>query len=259
MMFMGTEGHLDGWWDWDPQDTSGDRRVDWSRMGDPTGAPMQRMVADVNALRFEHGALRSPAGAVIHQDRQGQVIAFKRYDDGGDIVVVVVNASDNQWAFHDYGVDMAGESGTWTEIFNSQAPIYGGFDAPGNYQEALEVREGKLLNQPTEVVARDVQKGVRDRVDTAPSTFRPSQSPACWSAPVLWGCGAARPWGSARWYCFPVIHLLDARTGSTLAYALVACREKQSLSCATERKSYLRHVLPSIPRWAPGSLRRMFP
>ena len=149
MMFMGTEGHLDGFWDWRRDNGRGDHRPDWNLMGDPTGAPMQTLVTHANKLRWDHPALRSPVGNVTHVDRQGQVVAFKRYTYDGDMVLVVVNVSDNQWAFHDYGVNLGGESGTWLEIFNSQAPEYGGFDITGNYGEYLGEREGKLfINLP---------------------------------------------------------------------------------------------------------------
>ncbi|HEX4405273.1 MAG TPA: alpha-amylase family glycosyl hydrolase [Polyangia bacterium] len=148
MLFMGTEGHLDGFWN--PDLVAGvDRRVDWDRMGDPTGAPMQRLVRDINNLRWAHPALRAPAGNVTHQDPEGQVVAFKRYTLDGDLLLIVVNVSDNQWAFHDYGVSTAGESGAWVEIFNSQAPDYGGVDTTGNFAERLGVTDGKLfMNVP---------------------------------------------------------------------------------------------------------------
>ena len=147
MLFMGTEGHLDGYWDAD--DANGEHRVDWARIGDDVGAPMQRMVRDVNQVRWDHPALRSPAGNVVHVDRQAQVVAFKRYTLDGDLVLVVVNAGDAQFAFHDYGVEMGGESGFWLEIFNSQAPDYGGIDTTGNFAERLPVTDGKLfINLP---------------------------------------------------------------------------------------------------------------
>ena len=148
MLFMGTDGHLDGFWN--PALVNGvDHRIDWSKMGDPTGGLMQRMVRDINNLRWQHPALRSPAGKVTHKDYDGQVVAFKRYTLDGDLLLVVVNVSDNQWAFHDYGVLMDGESGTWTEIFNSQAPDYGGINTTGNFAESLTVSDGKLfLNVP---------------------------------------------------------------------------------------------------------------
>jgi len=143
MLFMGTDGHLDGYWD--PDDENGEHRVDWAKMGDPTGAPMQRMVSDVNNLRWQHPALRSPAGNVVHVDYQGQVVAFKRYTLDGDIILVVVNVSDNQWAFHDYAVNMGGESGSWMECFNSQSPNYGGINTTGNFNETLSVANNQLL------------------------------------------------------------------------------------------------------------------
>jgi 1,4-alpha-glucan branching enzyme len=142
MLFMGTEGAQDG--AWDPGDQYGDRRVDWSRIGDPTGAPMQRLVMAINNLRWQHPALRSPAGNGVHSDYTGQVVAFKRYSNDGDLLLIVANASDNQWAFHDYGVNLGGESGSWMEIFNSQSPDFGGVGTTGNYNEALSSNSGYL-------------------------------------------------------------------------------------------------------------------
>lgn len=148
MMFMGTEGHLDGYWD--PVVNGGDHRIDWSQMGDPLGAPMQQMVRDINNLRWAHPALRSPAGNVVHTDYQNQVVAFKRYNMDGDVLLMVVNASDGQWNGNQYGVNMGGESGTWREIFNSQAPIYGGIDTVGNYGMELQANNDELgINLPS--------------------------------------------------------------------------------------------------------------
>jgi 1,4-alpha-glucan branching enzyme len=149
MMFMGSEAHLDGWWD--PDLSNGDCRIDWSRMGDPTAIPMRRLVAAANNARWAHPALRSPAGNVVHVDRQGQVVAFKRYTYDGDVVLVVVNVSDNQWSNGGYGVLMGGESGAWEEIFNSQAPVYGGVNTTGNFGASLFVAgDGKLyINLPS--------------------------------------------------------------------------------------------------------------
>jgi 1,4-alpha-glucan branching enzyme len=123
----------------------GEHRIDWSKMGDPTGAPMQRMVADIDNLRWQHPALRSPAGNVVHIDRSGQVVAFKRYTFDGDLLLVIVNASDNQWSDWNYGVHVGGEFGTWTECFNSQAPTYGGINTPGNFGAQLSVIDDRLL------------------------------------------------------------------------------------------------------------------
>src|SRR5262249_38645617 len=126
-------------------DTHGEHRVDWSKVGDPIGAPMQQLVRDVNNLRWRHPALRSPAGDVVHQDPEGQVVAFKRSTFDGDLIVVVVNISDNQWTNYTYGVLMGGESGAWREIFNSQAPVYGGINTVGNFGDQLHVTDNKLF------------------------------------------------------------------------------------------------------------------
>jgi len=148
MLFMGTEGHLDGYWD--PNIDNGDRRIDWLQIGDSLGSPMQQMVRDVNNLRWTHPAFRSPAGNVVHIDTQNQVVGFKRYTMDGDLVLVVVNAGDSQWGDGDYGVNMGGESGTWVEIFNSQAPVYGGIGTVGNYGSQLQVLNGWLwINVPS--------------------------------------------------------------------------------------------------------------
>jgi 1,4-alpha-glucan branching enzyme len=148
MLFMGTEGHLDGYWD--PNVDNGDHRIDWLQIGDGIGAPMQQMVRDINNLRWSHPGLRSPAGNVVHVDYQNQVVAFKRYDLNGDLILIVVNAGNGQWASNSYGVYMGGESGTWQELFNSQAPLYGGIGTVGNYQSQLQVDNNQLwINLPS--------------------------------------------------------------------------------------------------------------
>ena len=148
MLFMGTEGHLDGFWD--PNIDNGDNRINWQEMGDEIGAPMKKLVRDVNNIRWNHNALRSPAGIVVHTDYQSQVLAFTRYDDNGDVLLIIVNAGDDQWGESNYGVNMAGQSGTWTEIFNSQAPTYGGVNTVGNFGDQISVINNQLwINLPS--------------------------------------------------------------------------------------------------------------
>lgn len=149
MMFMGTEGHLDGFWDPVVGDNY-DHRLDWQQIGDSIGAPMQQMVRDINQLRWAHPALRSPAGSVVHVDNENQVVGFKRYDLNGDVLLVVVNAGNGQWSGNGYGVSLAGDSGTWREVFNSQSPVYGGIDTVGNFDVALSAVNGQIwINLPS--------------------------------------------------------------------------------------------------------------
>jgi 1,4-alpha-glucan branching enzyme len=143
MLFMGTEGHIDGFWN--PFVGPGfDNRLDWLRIGDDLGSPMQRMVADINNLRWNHSAMRSPAGKITHIDPTNNVVAFKRWSDGGDVVLIVVNAGDGEWDNTQYAVGLAGDSGSWKEIFNSQAPFYGGVNTVGNFGNVLNANNGQL-------------------------------------------------------------------------------------------------------------------
>ena len=143
MLFMGTEGHIDGFWN--PWVGPGyDNRLDWLRIGDDLGAPMQRMVTDVNNLRWNHPALRSPAGEITHTDFTNNVVAFKRWNNAGDVLLIVVNASDGQWDNTQYAVGLDGDTGTWREIFNSQAPLYGGVNTVGNPGYVLGTTNGQL-------------------------------------------------------------------------------------------------------------------
>jgi 1,4-alpha-glucan branching enzyme len=143
MLFMGTEGHIDGYWNpWVGWQV--DNRLDWLRIGDNLGAPMQRMVTDVNNLRWNHSALRSPAGQITHTDYTNNVVAFKRWNGAGDVLLIVVHAGDGQWDNTQYAVGLDGDSGSWQEIFNSQAPIYGGVNAFGNPGYVLTANDGRL-------------------------------------------------------------------------------------------------------------------
>jgi 1,4-alpha-glucan branching enzyme len=143
MLFMGTEGHIDGFWNpW--VGPGSDNRLDWLRIGDDIGAPMQRMVTDVNNLRWNHPALRSGAGAITHTDSTNNVAAFKRWNAAGDVLLVVVNSGDGQWENDGYAVSLAGDSGAWREIFSSQSPDYGGFNTVGNFGSVLNAADGQL-------------------------------------------------------------------------------------------------------------------
>ena len=149
MLFMGTEGHIDGFWD-PVVGTGYDHRLDWLAIGNDLGSPMQRMVADINNLRWEHPALRAPGGQVTHVDGQNGVVAFKRFNNEGDVLLVVVNAGDGQWGSNDYGVNVGGDTGQWREIFNSQAPLYGGVNTVGNPGDGIGANGGELwLNLPS--------------------------------------------------------------------------------------------------------------
>jgi 1,4-alpha-glucan branching enzyme len=74
------------------------------------------------------------------------VLAFRRWNGAGNVVLVVVNLSDNQWDDAVYGVNVGYPGDDWTEIFNSQAPRYGGWNDSGNYLADLRVGDDGRIN-----------------------------------------------------------------------------------------------------------------
>jgi 1,4-alpha-glucan branching enzyme len=151
MLFMGCEGHHHGYW-WPTRDANPehqDHRLDWSIMGDAHGAPMQALVRAANRVRWEHPALRSHSLDITHRDHDNGVLAFRRWNDQGDVVLVVANLGGRQWQSRDYGV-VTGAGGRWEEIFNSQAPAFGGFEDSGNFGAQPEAQaDGRIyINLP---------------------------------------------------------------------------------------------------------------
>ncbi len=129
MMFMGGECHLDGYWH-DGWDANGDHRFDWSIAGDAIGMAMRYLVRAANETRRANPALRNGELEVTHRDPSG-VVAFKRWNGGGDVVLVIVNASDRPYTDASYGV-RTGQTGRWQQILCTQDAWFGGWDGAGN-------------------------------------------------------------------------------------------------------------------------------
>ena len=145
MLFMGTECHHYDYWD-PAYDVNGDHRFDWAIAGDSVGQPMRDLVRDANGVRWNNPALRSDNVPVVtHFDPQNRVLAFKRWDNNGNVVLVAVNISDNQWDDAVYRLGIGGAGERWTEIFNSQSPQYGGWNDSGNYQAELDSDAGGMV------------------------------------------------------------------------------------------------------------------
>lgn len=147
MLFMGNECHMGGYWH-DGRDTQGDHRFDWSIAGDWIGMGMRYLVRAANEIRSQHPALRNGNLEVTHRDPSG-VIAFKRWNDAGDLVLVVVNASEASHGGHGYGV-RTGQDGQWQQILCSQDAWFGGWDGAGNaYHKPWTQPDGRIyINVP---------------------------------------------------------------------------------------------------------------
>ena len=140
LLFMGTEVHHYGYWN-PENDPFGDHRFDWTIAGDATGWAMRNLVTDANNVRWNNPALRGESVATVtHADTNNNVLGFLRWNDGGNVILTVVNLSDNQWDSPSYGVSIGGAGDSWEEIFNSQAPQYGGWNDSGNFLSNLVVQ-----------------------------------------------------------------------------------------------------------------------
>lgn len=154
MLFMGSECHMGapnvkwGYWH-DGIDMRGDHRFDWQIAGDSVGLEMRRFVATSNKLRWQNPALRSDTLAITHEDYQNQVIGFKRWA-GNNVVLTILNFSDNDFSHHEYGVSTGGQMGKWSQILCSQDNAFGGWDGAGNaYHNPWAQQDSKIyINLP---------------------------------------------------------------------------------------------------------------
>jgi 1,4-alpha-glucan branching enzyme len=154
MMFMGSECHMAsphvawGYWH-DGSDEHGDHRFNWDIAGDPIGMEMRRLVAACNAVRWQNPALRADSLAIPHEDPMNQVIGFVRqlYDN---VVLTVVNLSEQNFTDYSYGVRTGGHNGQWTQILCTQDAAFGGWDGAGNaFHEPWTQSDGHVyINLP---------------------------------------------------------------------------------------------------------------
>ncbi|GAB5401862.1 MAG: alpha-amylase family glycosyl hydrolase [Aureliella sp.] len=154
MMFMGSECHMGsptvGWGYWhDGSDENGDHRFDWEIAGDEIGIEMRRLVRAANDARATQPALRSESLIITHEDHANQVLAFKRWQDG-NLVLVVANLSDNNFANYSYGVSTDNQPGSWTQILCTQDAEFGGWHGAGNaFHQPQTQADGKFyINLP---------------------------------------------------------------------------------------------------------------
>jgi 1,4-alpha-glucan branching enzyme len=122
LLFMGGEIGQPAEWNHDGQ-------VDWERLGDPLHAGLQRLVADLNGAYSAEPALHAtdaePWGFdwIVGDDSENSVFAYLRRGPDESTLLTVINMTPVPRAHYRIGVPHAG---FWREIFNSDAPIYGG-------------------------------------------------------------------------------------------------------------------------------------
>jgi 1,4-alpha-glucan branching enzyme len=123
LLFMG--GEFGQWREWNHEDS-----LDWHLLGEAGHAGVQRFVQDLNALyRSEpclHQGDADPSGFewIDANDSEGSTISFLRKAHGtSDLILVVCNFTPVPRPNRLIGVP---RGGTWREILNSDAEVYGG-------------------------------------------------------------------------------------------------------------------------------------
>jgi len=103
-------------------EANSNNRIDWSKA--TTYASYLQAFKDMIRVRRENPALRSNAGVQInHTNEVKDILAMHRWDGSGNVVMVVASLANEDQNNYRVGFPQAG---TWHEIFNSQASVYGG-------------------------------------------------------------------------------------------------------------------------------------
>jgi 1,4-alpha-glucan branching enzyme len=122
LLFMGSELGDDREW-------SEARGLDWDLLQDPARAGMQRLVRDLNAAYRATPALwtqdTTPAGFrwISSEDSAHNTFSFIRLAADGSPLVCVVNFAAIPHENYRVGLPSAG---SWTELVNTDAELYGG-------------------------------------------------------------------------------------------------------------------------------------
>jgi 1,4-alpha-glucan branching enzyme len=154
MLFMGSECHMSsphvawGYWH-DGSDLRGDHRFNWGVAGDPIGIEMRRLITACNDVRWQNPALRADSLAISHEDPTNQVLGFVR-ESAGNVVLTVVNLSEQNFSDFRYGVRTGGHAGQWMQILCTQDAAFGGWDGAGNaFHEPWTQPDGQVyINLP---------------------------------------------------------------------------------------------------------------
>jgi len=102
------------------------RPLDWSLLGNERNAGLHAYLRSLFRLRAATPALRSDRFEICLRDDARRVFAFKRWTDGGDVVVVAANLRHQHAGAVVIG-DAALEDGPWREhVFGYDCRVEGG-------------------------------------------------------------------------------------------------------------------------------------
>ena len=120
MIFQGDEFYSTGQWDDDP-----DHAIDWAQL--TANRDIWEYHHALIRLKRTRSALQQNTLEIPVVDNNMKIIAYKRWNDQGDVIVVVCNF---RAAEQTRGIPFP-ENGEWKEILNSDSTVYGG-DNAGN-------------------------------------------------------------------------------------------------------------------------------
>jgi 1,4-alpha-glucan branching enzyme len=129
-----------------------DSSLDWHLLEDPLHAGVQRWLRDLNVCYRDHTALHEKDFQgdgfqwVDANDSVHSVISLLRFSSDGEVVLVVCNFTPVPRLGYRIGVPY---SGTWTELLNSDAELYGG-SGMGNLG-AVEAEAVEMHGRPCSV------------------------------------------------------------------------------------------------------------
>ena len=125
-LFMGQEFLEDKAWDVLPNPPN---LPEWDRLESHEGSATQflQFTKDLIQLRWNHPALRGENVRPFIKRNDDRVIAFHRWLDSGDDVIIVGTLAEKTWFNYAIGFPAAGH---WKEVFNSDA--YGSSPVSGN-------------------------------------------------------------------------------------------------------------------------------
>lgn len=106
------------------------------------GQRLFRFYQDIIRLRLQHSGLRSHNIDIIHVHNANRVIAFRRWNENEELLIV---ASLNNYPFtSNYTIESNRiGNGSWKEIFNSDASLYGGNNV-GNLDGSITSSNGQI-------------------------------------------------------------------------------------------------------------------
>jgi 1,4-alpha-glucan branching enzyme len=121
-LFMG--GEFGQWREWDH-----DSSLEWHALDYPLHQGVKRLVEDLNRLYVSEPALHELDFSldgfewVDFHDQQSSIISFLRKSSSGELILSCMNFTPVPRVNYRIGVPRAG---TWREMLNSDAPLYGG-------------------------------------------------------------------------------------------------------------------------------------